>query len=60
MISSGNFLPIPTEDTDKPTTNELHSLPMYRSDVTKKMKYRLQKLGHRNFGMSSDTKQILT
>ena len=56
-MSSGVFPNLTTDDTDH---NELCPLPEYRHDVTKRMKQKLQKLGHRNFGISNDNKQLLT
>ena len=56
-MSSGIFANNNTDDTDR---QDLCPLPEYRHDVTKRMKLKLQKLGHRNFGISSDNKQLLT
>ena len=47
-----------TQETD--VAGELQPLPEYRHEVNRRMKQRLNKLGHRNFGISSDSKQLLT
>lgn len=59
VMSSGAFATNNTTAMSDDQVAELAPLPEYRHDVTKRMKTKLQKMGHRNFGISSDNKQLL-